>query len=131
VATHLRVVAVLFIVVGAMVALIALFSSFFFGALAVIAGASGDEGSGVGAAILGLTGAAFTVAMLLFAVPAIVAGWGLTRRRRWARILAIVLAAIALLEFPAGTIFGAYALWVLFNRETESLFPAVQSGSAL
>jgi hypothetical protein len=122
--THLRVLAILFIVAGVAVALIALFSSFFFGALAVLAGSSQEEGAGIGAAVLGLTGAAVTIAALLFAVPAIIAGWGLTQRRRWARILAIVLAAIALIEFPAGTIFGAYALWVLFNKETEALFPA-------
>ena len=35
----------------------------------------------------------------------------------------IVLSALRLIEFPFGTILGAYGLWVLFNKDTEALFP--------
>ena len=60
--------------------------------------------------------------MLLFAVPCIACGIGLLKRQRWARILGIVLAAVALIEFPIGTAFGIYALVILFSKDTEALF---------
>ena len=90
--------------------------------LATAAGTSQDDDGRVGAALLGFTGIAVTILALTFAVPSIICGWGLLKRRRWARILAIVLAAISLIEFPVGTVFGVYVLWVLFNKETEALF---------
>ena len=51
-----------------------------------------------------------------------IAGVGLLYFKAWARIVGIVLSAIALLGFPWGTILGVYGLWVLFNKQTEQLF---------
>jgi hypothetical protein len=56
------------------------------------------------------------------ALPGLVAGFGLLAYKSWARILAIVLAALQLLGFPFGTIFGIYVLWVMLNKDTERLF---------
>jgi hypothetical protein len=120
--THVKVVAALFFVFSAVGVLMALFSSLFFGALASFVGAQGDDGAPLGAAILGFTGLSFTIILLALSIPGLVCGWGLLRFRRWARILAIVLAAISLLRIPLGTAFGVYALWVLFNKQTEVLF---------
>ena len=104
--THVRVVAILFFVLGAVLTLVAFFSTLLFGILATAAGASEDKGGRVGAAILGFTGVTLTIAALTFAVPSVACGWGLLKRRRWARILAIVLGAFCLVEFPVGTAFG-------------------------
>ena len=49
-------------------------------------------------------------------------GIGLLYFKPWARILGIVLSAIALLGFPWVTLLGIYGLWVLFNKDTERLF---------
>ncbi len=46
----------------------------------------------------------------------IVAGIGFNRERRWGRILGIITAIIALVEFPLGTAFGIYALKVLSSK---------------
>jgi uncharacterized membrane protein (DUF2068 family) len=92
------------------------------GALAAVVGASGEEGAAVGAAVLGFTGVAMSVVLGLLALPSLICGWGLLRFRRWARILGIILAAIALTKFPIGTAFGVYALVILFKTETEALF---------
>jgi uncharacterized membrane protein (DUF2068 family) len=54
-------------------------------------------------------------------VPSLIAGIGLLKQKRWARILAIVLAILALASFPVGTAAGVYTLWVLTHRETEQL----------
>jgi hypothetical protein len=123
VSLHVRILSALYIILG----IVGLFSAFFWsvamGALAAAVGASNEEGAGVGAAILGFTGVALTIFFVAISIPSILCGWGLLKYRRWARILAIVLAAISLVKFfPLGTIFGAYALWVLFKADTEALF---------
>ena len=120
-ATHLKVTAVLFIVMGAVLICLALLMSLVFSVLGGIIGASGDEDAGVAIAILGLSGITLTIFLLVMAVPYIVCGWGLWKRRRWARIVGIVLAALALTKFPIGTAFGVYALIILFKGETEKL----------
>jgi hypothetical protein len=120
--THVKVVAVLFMVFGALGLISAVFASLAFGAAATFAGASGDPDAPIGVAVLGLTGIALTVFLVAVSLPSIVCGWGLLSFRRWARILGIVLAAVSLVRIPFGTIFGAYALWVLFQKETERLF---------
>jgi hypothetical protein len=120
--THVKITAILFLVFGVALTAAAFFSSLLFGGLAYLIGASHDEGAPLGAALMGLTGAALTIVLLLFSVPAVICGWGLLRYRRWARLLGIVLAAIALLRVPVGTLFGAYALWVFFSRRSEPLF---------
>jgi hypothetical protein len=47
------------------------------------------------------------------------AGVGLLQRRPWARILAIVLGILVLLNFPFGTALGVYTLWTLFSPEAQ------------
>src|SRR5262245_65593846 len=121
-ATHVKVVAVLFIVFGALGALMALFSSVIFSALAAIVGSTQDPDASLGVAVLGLTGATLTVFLLVLAIPYIICGFGMLTLRPWSRILGIVLAAISLVRIPFGTIFGIYALIILFNKETEALF---------
>jgi hypothetical protein len=117
------VVAALFILAGALLLAAAVFTPIFMGALAAIVGASNEEGSEVGAAILGFTGLAMSVVLAVIGLPYVAAGWGLLQFRNWARILGIILAAMALTSFPLGTAFGVYALIVLFKKDTEALFP--------
>ena len=49
----------------------------------------------------------------------LIAGWGLLERQPWARMLAIVLGFISLLEMPFGTALGIYTLWVLLPAQSE------------
>lgn len=120
--THVKVIAVLFIVFGALGLLFALFSSVIFGALAAFVGTLNDQNSPAGVAALGLTGIALTTFLIVVSIPYIVCGWGMLTLRPWSRILGIILAAISLVRIPIGTIFGIYALVILFNKETEALF---------
>jgi hypothetical protein len=126
VATHVKIIAVLFIVGGVLLLIGAFFTPLILGALAAVVGSTDDEGAAVGAAVLGFTGIALSVILGLLALPNLICGWGLLKFRGWARILGIILAAIALTKFPIGTAFGVYALVILFRKETEALFePAV------
>ena len=121
-ATHVKVIAVLCLIFGAFGVLLALFSSFIFSALAALVGSTNDPDASAGMAVLGLTGITLTIVVLVFSIPYIICGWGLLKLRPWSRILGIILAAISLIRVPFGTIFGIYALIILFNKETEALF---------
>jgi hypothetical protein len=72
--------------------------------------------------IVGLIGGMIVMVILTFSVPSIIAGIGLLKRRSWARILAIVLSVLNLINIPFGTLLGIYGLWVLLSRNTAPLF---------
>ena len=94
-----------------------------FSALAALVGSTNDPDAAAGIArVLGLTASPSPSSCSSFRIPYIVCGWGLLKLRPWARILGIILAAICLIRIPFGTIFGIYALIILFKKETEALF---------
>jgi hypothetical protein len=53
------------------------------------------------------------------------AGWGLLQREGWARIVALVVGFVALLNVPIGTALGIYTLWVLLPRESDDEYKAL------
>ena len=119
--THVKVLAVLYIIFGV------LGTMFGFGLMALLgvlgaASAASDPDAWMTLPILGLTGAALGVFMLLLSLPGIVAGIGLLKFRPWARILTIVLSALNLMNLPFGTIVGIYGLWVMLSDEGARLF---------
>jgi hypothetical protein len=54
-----------------------------------------------------------------------IAGWGLLDRQPWARMLAIVLGFLHLLNMPFGTALGIYTLWVLLPAQSEQEYRQV------
>jgi hypothetical protein len=123
VTTHVKVVGALFIAIGALGLLVAVFVMATMGLSAGLVGIAADPvDAEIAQPILAVIGAAVTVFLLVLSVPGIVVGWGLLNYRPWARIAGIVLAVLNLLNIPFGTALGIYALWVLFNSETERLF---------
>ncbi len=72
------------------------------------------------------------VAILVLAKAALgfIAGWGLLRREPWARIVALVLAFLALLNVPFGTAIGVYTLWVLLPGPSERDYEALAADRA-
>ena len=59
----------------------------------------------------------------MLAIPGIIAGIGLVQRRPWARVLALVVGAIGLLDIPVGTALGIYTFWVLMRDEAIDFLP--------
>jgi hypothetical protein len=57
--------------------------------------------------------------LLVGAVLGLAAGMGLLQRQPWARMLAIVLGFINLVDMPFGTALGIYTLWVLLPAKSE------------
>ena len=85
--------------------------------LAVIGGGllSGDAEAIFITSIVGTAIAGF---LLLVSAPGIIAGVGLLKRKSWARILALILGFLNLLNFPLGTALGVYTIWVLMQEES-------------
>lgn len=115
-AQHVRILAWLFVVYGAILLLIGVIAGFFIFGGGMI---SGDR-----TAMLATGGVAIFIVCLLFliSVPNLIAAWGLFRFQPWARILAIILGVLHLFSFPVGTALGVYTLWVLLSAETQPLF---------
>ena len=65
-----------------------------------------------------------TAVFLAIGIPSLVAGIGLLKQKGWARIVAIILALLALTSFPIGTAAGIYTLWVLTRIEADQLLGA-------
>jgi hypothetical protein len=123
--THVKVVAVLYLALSAFGIAAALFLSLALGVATGVVGANADPNeAAIAIPIIGLAGTALVVFLLATSLPGLIAGIGLLKYRPWARILAIVVAVINLIHIPFGTAIGIYALWVLFNKETEQLFAA-------
>ena len=120
--THVKVLAVLYLVLSALGVLGALMMMMIFGVAASSVGMSGDPDAAAALPIIGLVGNGFVIFLLVVSVPGLVLGWGLLKVKPWARILGIVLCAINLINIPFGTILGAYGLWVLLHKDTERIF---------
>lgn len=72
--------------------------------------------------ILTIVGAFVAIVLTTFALPGIVAGYGLLRRQSWARILSMIVAFFGLLNFPLGTALGIYSFYVLLQDEAQNYF---------
>ncbi len=60
--------------------------------------------------------------VLLFVILYGAVGYGLLQLQSWARIAAIVLAVLALCNFPIGTIIGGIVLYFMFQPEAQEVF---------
>jgi Na+-driven multidrug efflux pump len=126
--THVKVLGVMFIVIGALGVLMALFLGLIFGAASTVVGVNAQpKDAAIALPFIGIAGT-FAVAFLLaLSLPGIITGIGLLKFAPWARIVGIVLCVINLIHIPFGTLMGVYGLWVLFTKETEQLFAAPQA----
>jgi hypothetical protein len=90
-------------------------------AFVVLAGSGFISGDQDAAMIMSVI-ATFVVALFAaLSLPLIVAGVGLIKRKRWARMLTMILGVLNLLNFPFGTALGIYALWAMMQPEAEAL----------
>ncbi|MBC7931882.1 MAG: hypothetical protein H7Z38_15080 [Rubrivivax sp.] len=72
--------------------------------------------------IFGIFGAFFLVLAVLFGIPPLVAGYGMLKQKRWARVMGIVSACLTALSFPFGTALCVYTMWFLFGQEGERFY---------
>jgi hypothetical protein len=121
---HVRILAYLHIVLGALGLVAALIVLLVFGGVAGIVGAANPNDMDVwhiAIPVVGIVGVVIVSLLLLLSIPGIILGLGLLKLRPWARVLGIVMSALDLLHIPIGTALGIYGLWVLLQPETERL----------
>lgn len=119
---HIKILSVLFIIFG-ILGLVFAAIVFFLGAGAVATILSSDNSPDAQVAAGWAGGCMTFIAALIgvLSIPSLIAGWGLTKRKAWARILTIVIGALNLLNMPIGTAIGLYAIIIMMNDETKQL----------
>lgn len=122
-ATHVTILAWINVGLSGLIALVGLFGLLFLSGL----GAAADDPEA--ARILGFIGFAGAGFLILLALPGFLAAYGLLKRRRWGRLLGIVVAVIDLFEIPVGTACGLYGLWVLADEEAAAFFSGTAEGT--
>jgi hypothetical protein len=121
--THIKVLAVLYLILSAFGLLAALFLALVFGTASGIVGMNADpHDAAIALPIIGLAGTALVTFLVLVSLPGLAAGVGLLKMKPWARVLGIVVSVLNLIHVPIGTAVGIYGLWVLLNRDTERAF---------
>lgn len=121
--THVKVLAVLYLVFSALGIVLALAFFLATGVVTAIVGTAAEpDAARIAIPIIRLGGTALACFFLALAVPGVVLGIGLLKLQPWARVLGIVVSALTLLHIPVGTVLGVYGLWVLFSHDTERLF---------
>ncbi len=60
--------------------------------------------------------------LVVTALPSLVGGIAILKKREWGRILTLVMGFFHMLNIPFGTVLGIYTIWVLLNNETRRLF---------
>ncbi len=114
--SHIKIVGLvnlLFSALGMLAAVAVLFSGIFgslatFNPLAVVVGTISGL---IGALIIGI-----------FSLFGLIAGFALLNHQQWARYVILAVSVFRLFRWPAGTVFGAYSIWVLTHEETRRLF---------
>jgi hypothetical protein len=116
IATHLSVLGWLYIVGNAFFLLLAAFGFFLLPTIGVI---SRDADA---TTVLSVLGTVFGLLMVFLALPGLFAGYGLLRHKPWARMWAMIIAVLGLVNFPFGTVIGIYALYVLSQQAAIDYF---------
>jgi hypothetical protein len=98
--------------------------------LYVVANTIFAPGRGTGPAFLHPLLSVIAILILGKSALGFIAGWGLMQREGWARMLALVLAFIALFNIPFGTAIGVYTMWVLLPANSEEEYRALAAARA-
>jgi hypothetical protein len=90
----------------------------------LLAGIGAATGEAEALTILSVVGISAGALLGLLAVPGLLAGYGLLKHKPWARVLAMVVGILSLVNFPVGTAIGIYTLWVLTQPSAADYFAA-------
>ena len=66
--------------------------------------------------------AVVTLFLLLLTVPSFVAGYGLLKRRSWARMAGLIAGILAATNMPLGTAVCVYSVWFLLGEGGKELY---------
>jgi hypothetical protein len=117
---HVQIVGWLNIIANSVFLVLGICGFVFFAGLGVFAAA--DSGDAVALPILGLVGTVGLVFFVVLALPGLLAGYGLLKRKKWGQILGIVVGILSLFNVPVGTLLGGYTLFILFQDSANGYF---------
>ena len=120
--THIKIVAILHIILGSLSILAGVAVLAVFGGIAGFVGSSGSNDAAAAVPFLTGLGGVICIILMALGIPGVIAGVGLLQFRPWGRIMGIVISALDLVHMPFGTALGIYGLWALLSREGEQLF---------
>jgi hypothetical protein len=82
------------------------------------AGLLAEDGEAM--SVLAIVGTFVLGILVVISIPGIITGWGLLKRKSWARILALIIGFLSLMNFPFGTLLGVYTIWALLAHDEAS-----------
>lgn len=113
---HVTILGWLYIVSNAILLPIGLCGLLFFAGIGL---ASADPTAFGMLGIIGMVSVLFFTAL---ALPGLLTGYGLLKRKKWGYILGIVMGFLNLVNMPVGTAIGIYTLFVLFQDSASGYF---------
>lgn len=125
---HVQIAGWLNIIANSIFLLLGICGFVFFAGLGVFAAA--DSGDAMALLILGLVGTVGLVFFAVLALPGVLAGYGLLKRKKWGQILGIVVGILSLVNIPVGTALGAYTLFILFQDSANDYFDGQEAEPA-
>ena len=114
--SHVDILGWLYIVLNGLMGLGGLFLFMLLGGIGLL---TGDPDAVV---VLPIVGFVLAFIMIILALPGVIGGIGLLKRQGWARIVTLILGCLNLVNFPLGTLLGAYTLWALLQEGSEAVF---------
>jgi hypothetical protein len=91
----------------------------------LISNAPGGDGSEA-VFIIGIMAVAVFFS-LVFTIPSFVAGYGLSKRRHWAKLWGIIAGVVAGMSFPLGTALCVYSIWFLLGGCGREIYEESQT----
>src|SRR5947209_14203994 len=126
---HNKVIGIMHLIWGGFNALTLLILVPFFLLFMGIIGSAPDAPAGLGI-IFGVFGVFMAFLALLVGVPPVVAGYGMLKRKSWARVWGIISSCLCALSFPFGTALCVYTFWFMFGQgEWFYRAPAFERGA--
>jgi hypothetical protein len=116
---HNKYIGIGFLVHGGLQVLMLLMMAAFFFFFLMVSVPPGDEPP---MAFFGVFFAVMAIFQTLFTVPAFVAGYGILKRKSWARMAAIIAGVLSAMSVPIGTAVTVYAYWFFFGENWKQIY---------
>lgn len=112
---HNKVIGIMHLIWGGFNALTMLILVPIFLAVGGFIGSAPDAPSGLGL-LFGFFGLLFLFLALVIALPSVIAGYAMLKRKSWAKVAGIISSCLCALSFPFGTALCVYTFWFLFSE---------------
>lgn len=123
-ASHKRIIGILYIISGALQILVMLSLAAFFSVLFPMIFEHADvQEEWVLVWIVPFIRVIAITLIILFAIPSIIGGWAVLNEKKWGLTLVLILGCFKLFSFPFGTALGIYTIWV-YTEDHRKVPPA-------